>query len=117
MGTGILIIVGIVIMIALIFAGLKWVMPESFSFKACAFKWFTIDMQMKLRAQNGAGEVEAPVPPVDTAPMTPCELPATARLSRNRQDSQPTRRSNWRNAAATLQAKAERSRSHTQTMT
>jgi hypothetical protein len=116
-GTAILIIIGVVVIIALIFAGLKWVMPESFSFKACAFKWFTIDMQMKLRAQNGAGEVEAPVPPVDIATMTPCELPATPVSPATDKDSRPTRRSNWRNAAATLKGKTERSRSHTQTMT
>ena len=40
------------IIITLIFAGLKWVMPESFSSKACAFKWFTIDMEMKLPART-----------------------------------------------------------------
>ena len=114
MGTAILIIVGMVIIITLIFAGLKWVMPESFSFKACALKWFTIDMEMKLPAQNSAGEVEASIPPIDTATMTPCELPATPVSHATGKDSQPTRRSNWRNAAATLKAKAGRSRSHIQ---
>ena len=117
MGTAILIIVGMVIMITLIFAGLKWVMPESFSFQACAFKWFTIDMEMKLPAQNSAGEVEAPIPPLDTATMTPCEPPATHVFPATDKDSRPTHKSSLRNAAATLKTRAGRSRSHTQTMT
>jgi hypothetical protein len=116
-GTAILIIVGMVIMIMLLFAGLKWVMPESFSFKASAFKWFTIDMEMKLPAQNRPGEVEAPVPPVDTATMTPYELPATPVSPATDKDSRPTHKSSLMNAAATSKAKAGRSRSHTQTMT
>ena len=101
MGTAILIIIGVVIVIILIFAGIKVVMPESFTFKASVFKWITLDMEMKLPKQRGVSEVEASIPPVDAATMTPCELPAAPAFPAIDRDSPPTPTSSSQNAPST----------------
>jgi hypothetical protein len=117
-GTAILTIVGLVIMIALVFAGMKVgdarvVLLQGVRVQVVHHRY----PHMKLQPPNSAGEVEAPILPVDTATMTPSELPATPVSPATDKDSQPTRKSNLRNAGSTLKEKAGRSRSRTRTMT